>query len=64
MFGSILDDAFDRALASYYLTPYSAQLGSKMGTLVHGHNPTTEGKKKGSLGEFLRGLWGILVTNK
>lgn len=51
MFGlcSILDDAFGRALASYYLTPYSAQLGSKMGTFVHGHIPTKEGSGVGWL---------------
>jgi len=31
------------ALVSYYLTPFSAQLGSKMGTLAHGRIPTKEG---------------------
>ena len=41
---SILDDAFDdRALASYYITPFSAQVGSKVGTFVHERIPTKEG---------------------
>jgi len=31
------------ALASYYLTPFSAQLGSKIGTFVHERIPTKEG---------------------
>ena len=51
---SILDDAFDRALASYYLTPFSAQLGSKMGTFVHGQIPRFP-TKEGSVVGWLRG---------
>ncbi|KAF8962575.1 hypothetical protein BDZ97DRAFT_1662706 [Flammula alnicola] len=31
------------ALASYYLTPFSAQIGSRMGTFVHERMPTKEG---------------------
>ncbi|KJA25446.1 hypothetical protein HYPSUDRAFT_199610 [Hypholoma sublateritium FD-334 SS-4] len=31
------------ALASYYITPFSAQLGSRMGTFVHQSLPTKEG---------------------
>jgi hypothetical protein len=48
---SILDDAFDRALASYYITPFFAQLGSKIGTFVHKCIPT----KEGSAIRWLRG---------
>lgn len=32
-----------RALASYYITPFSAQLGSRVGTFVHQSLPTKEG---------------------
>jgi hypothetical protein len=45
----ILDDAFDRALASYYITPFSTQLGSKVGTFVHESIPTKEGSAIGWL---------------
>ncbi|KAF9476956.1 hypothetical protein BDN70DRAFT_881735 [Pholiota conissans] len=31
------------ALASYYITPFSSQLGSRMGTFVHKSIPTKEG---------------------
>jgi len=38
------------ALASYYVRPFSAELGSRMGTFVHGHIP----KKEGSAVSWLR----------
>jgi len=39
------------ALASYYLRPFSAELGSRVGTFVHGTLP----KKEGSAVSWLRG---------
>ena len=53
---SILDDAFDRALASYYITPFSAQLGSKVGTFVHERIPTKEGSAVGWLRSWAKSL--------
>jgi len=37
------------ALASYYITPFSAQLGSKVGTFVHERIPSKEGSAIGWL---------------
>jgi len=42
------------ALASYYITPFSAQLGSKMGTFVRERIPTKEGS--GWLRAWAKGL--------
>lgn len=52
----ILDDIFDRALASYYITPFSAQLGSRMGTFVHQHIATREGSGVGWLRGWAKNL--------
>ncbi|KDR80195.1 hypothetical protein GALMADRAFT_242475 [Galerina marginata CBS 339.88] len=41
------------ALASYYVRPFSAELGSKMGTFVRGGLPTI--RKEGSAVSWLRG---------
>ena len=53
---SMLDDAFDRAMASYYITPFSAQLGSKIGTIVHERIPTKEGSGVGRLRAWAKSL--------
>ncbi|KAF8155947.1 hypothetical protein B0H34DRAFT_808905 [Crassisporium funariophilum] len=44
------------ALASYYLTPFSAQLGSRMGTFVRGTIPTKEGLGVGWLRDWVKKL--------
>ena len=61
---SILDDLFDRALASYYITPYSAQLGSKVGTFVHERIPTKEGSAVGWLRTWAKSLGLSRSNNK
>ena len=62
---SILEDAFGRALASYYITPFSAQVGSKMGTFVHECIPAKEGSGVGWLRAWAKslGLSRSKVTN-
>lgn len=52
----MLDDTIDRALASYYITPFSAQLGSKAGTFVHERIPTKEGSAVGWLRAWAKSL--------
>lgn len=47
---------FDRALASYYITPYSAQLGSKIGTFMHESIPAKEGSTVGWLRAWTKSL--------
>lgn len=49
-------DVFNRALASYYITPFSAQLGSKVGTFAHQHIPTKEGSGVGWLRGWAKNL--------
>ncbi|KAF8814673.1 hypothetical protein BYT27DRAFT_7249721 [Phlegmacium glaucopus] len=44
------------ALASYYITPFSAQLGSKMGAFAHDHIPTKEGSGVGWLRRWAKNL--------
>lgn len=44
------------ALASYYLNPFSAQLGSRMGTFVRSHVPTKEGLGAGWLRDWVKRL--------
>jgi len=44
------------ALASYYITPFSAQLGSKVGMFVHERIPTKEGSAVGWLRAWAKSL--------
>ncbi|KAF9446488.1 hypothetical protein P691DRAFT_803909 [Macrolepiota fuliginosa MF-IS2] len=44
------------AIASYFLTPYSAQLGSKLGQLVRARPPSKEGPGAGWLRKWVKSL--------
>ncbi|KAF5356767.1 hypothetical protein D9756_006720 [Leucocoprinus leucothites] len=44
------------AIASYFLTPYSANLGSKLGHLMHAKAPQTEGNAAGWLRKWVKSL--------